>query len=71
MGVNNILEVTNIARQHFYSFKSIKHAFVSNKPINVALFVMVINSYNHINQEYRTKAFSTQEAAINWLKKSY
>ena len=64
LGVTKAVEIARNAKKHFYLFDSVKHAFVSNKPINIALFVM-INSY--INKKHKTKAFSTQEAAINWL----
>ena len=64
-GVTKTLDIAIYAKKYFHLFNSVKHAFVSNTPINIASFIMLISS--RFNVKHKIKAFSTKEAAIEWL----
>jgi len=64
-GIKKTLEILTSAKQYFHLFDSVKHAFVSDKPKNIAAFIMIITSY--ISKKHKTQVFTTKKAAIDWL----
>ena len=50
---------------HFDIFESVKHAFVSNTPKNVAFFTVATSRL--LSDTYEAQVFSGQESACDWL----
>ncbi len=48
------------------NYKTIKHAVIHSDPVNTA-FAMIINKET-TNNNYKIKVFSTEKAAMDWLK---